>query len=200
MRRSGGPGLATSFDWTQRWPTWGWRTQVPRRPAMRVCAGEAGSTISAIGRVRSASPDRVRARSWQNWRIVVTWWSPSWSTSKREKSVAATPLGVDYLVHQRAAARAIEDELRPNSGCDVHCVQFVAGRVGRRGRVAAPRLPSSLIEHLTRTGLTVRHDGVQTMWQASSSATGPGFGHGHRPSFLGRRAPTGPTTRPVSLL
>ena len=33
------------------------------------------------------------------------------TTSKREKSVTLTPRGADYLAHQHAAARAIEDEL-----------------------------------------------------------------------------------------
>ena len=38
------------------------------------------------------------------------------TTSKREKSVALTPRGIDYLAHQRGAARAIEDELRAELG------------------------------------------------------------------------------------
>ena len=38
------------------------------------------------------------------------------TTSKREKSVALTPRGIDYLAHQRLAARAIEDELRAELG------------------------------------------------------------------------------------
>ena len=38
------------------------------------------------------------------------------TTSKREKSVVLTPLGVDYLAHQNAAARAIEEELRAELG------------------------------------------------------------------------------------
>ena len=36
--------------------------------------------------------------------------------SKREKSVIVTPRGLDYLTHQAAAARAIEDELRAELG------------------------------------------------------------------------------------
>ena len=37
-------------------------------------------------------------------------------TSKREKSVVLTPRGIDYLEHQRLAARSIEDELRAELG------------------------------------------------------------------------------------
>ena len=38
------------------------------------------------------------------------------TTSKREKSVVLTPRGIDYLEHQRLAARSIEDEIRAELG------------------------------------------------------------------------------------
>jgi DNA-binding MarR family transcriptional regulator len=87
----------------------------PDGRVLRVCAGEAGSTISAIGRelgITRQGASKVVAELADRGYVVVA----DSSTSKREKSVALTPLGVDYLVHQRAAARAIEDELRADLG------------------------------------------------------------------------------------
>ena len=87
----------------------------PDGRVLRVCAGEAGSTISAIGReigITRQGASKVVAELADRGYVVVA----DSSTSKREKSVALTPLGVDYLVHQRAAARAIEDELRAELG------------------------------------------------------------------------------------
>ena len=87
----------------------------PDGRVLRVCAGEAGSTISAIGRelgITRQGASKVVAEL----RIVAMSPVADSTTSKREKSVVLTPLGVDYLAHQRAAARAIEDELRAELG------------------------------------------------------------------------------------
>jgi DNA-binding MarR family transcriptional regulator len=87
----------------------------PDGRVLRLCSDRAGSTISAIGRElgitrqgASKVVDHLRDRGY-----VVVADSP---TSKREKSVIVTSRGADYLAHQRAAARAIEDELRAELG------------------------------------------------------------------------------------
>jgi DNA-binding MarR family transcriptional regulator len=87
----------------------------PDARVLRLCSDRAGSTISAIGRElgitrqgASKVVDHLRDRGY-----VVVADSP---TSKREKSVIVTSRGADYLAHQRAAARAIEDELRAELG------------------------------------------------------------------------------------
>ena len=87
----------------------------PDGRVLRVCSGEAGSTISAIGRelgITRQGASKVVAELRERGYVVVA----DSTTSKREKSVVVTPLGVDYLAHQRAAARAIEDELRAELG------------------------------------------------------------------------------------
>ncbi len=87
----------------------------PDGRVLRVCAGEAGSTISAIGRelgITRQGASKVVAELSDRGYVVVA----DSSNSKREKSVGLTPLGVDYLAHQRVAARAIEDELRAELG------------------------------------------------------------------------------------
>jgi DNA-binding MarR family transcriptional regulator len=87
----------------------------PDGRVLRMCAGEAGSTISAIGRelgITRQGASKVVAHLCDRGYVVVA----DSTTSKREKSVVLTPLGVDYLAQQRAAARAIEDELRAELG------------------------------------------------------------------------------------
>ena len=87
----------------------------PDGRVLRVCAGEAGSTISAIGRelgITRQGASKVVAELSDRGYVVVA----DSSSSKREKSVVLTPLGLDYLAHQRVAARAIEDELRAELG------------------------------------------------------------------------------------
>ena len=87
----------------------------PDGRVLRVCAGGAGSTISAIGRelgITRQGASKVVAELSDRGYVVVA----DSTTSKREKSVMLTPLGVDYLAHQRVAARAIEDELRAELG------------------------------------------------------------------------------------
>jgi DNA-binding MarR family transcriptional regulator len=87
----------------------------PDGRVLRLCSVRAGSTISAIGRElgitrQGASKVVVHLRD-RGYVVVAD--SP---TSKREKSVVVTSRGTDYLRHQRAAARAIEDELRAGLG------------------------------------------------------------------------------------
>jgi DNA-binding MarR family transcriptional regulator len=87
----------------------------PDGRVLRVCSDEAGSTISAIGRelgiTRQGASKVVGELSERGYLAVA-----DSSTSKREKSVVLTLLGVDYLTHQHAAAQAIEDELRAQLG------------------------------------------------------------------------------------
>jgi predicted transcriptional regulator len=85
----------------------------PDGRVLRMCSGEAGSTISAIGRElgitrQGASKVVTDLRD----RVTVA----DSTTSKREKSVTVTSRGIDYLAHQSAAARKIEDELRAELG------------------------------------------------------------------------------------
>ena len=75
----------------------------------------AGSTISAIGRelgITRQGATKVVARLHDHGYVAVD----DSTTSKREKSVTLTPRGVDYLAHQRTAARAIEDDLSAELG------------------------------------------------------------------------------------
>jgi DNA-binding MarR family transcriptional regulator len=87
----------------------------PDGRVLRVCSSDAGSTISAIGRelgITRQGASKVVAHLRDRGYVAVS----ASTTSKREKSVTLTPRGIDYLVHQRAAARAIEDELRVELG------------------------------------------------------------------------------------
>jgi DNA-binding MarR family transcriptional regulator len=82
---------------------------------LRVCSKDAGSTISAIGRelgITRQGASKVVAHLRDRGYVAVS----ASTTSKREKSVTLTPRGIDYLAHQRAAARAVEDELRVELG------------------------------------------------------------------------------------
>ncbi len=87
----------------------------PDGRVLRVCSGEAGSTISAIGRelgISRQGASKVVAHLRDRGYVSVA----DSMTSKREKSVALTSRGIDYLAHQRLAARSIEDELRAELG------------------------------------------------------------------------------------
>ena len=87
----------------------------PDGRVLRVCRGEAGSTISAIGRelgITRQGASKVVAHLRDRGYVEVA----DSTTSKREKSVVLTPRGVDYLAYQRNAARAIEDDLRAELG------------------------------------------------------------------------------------
>ena len=87
----------------------------PDGRVLRGCSVEGGSTIAAIGRelgITRQGASKVVAHLRDRGYVQVA----DSTTSKREKSVVLTPLGVDYLAHQRAAAQAIEDELRAELG------------------------------------------------------------------------------------
>ncbi len=87
----------------------------PDGRVLRVCSGRGGSTISAIGRelgITRQGASKVVMRLCDHGYVAVN----ASTTSKREKSVTLTPRGIDYLAHQRGAARAIEDELRAELG------------------------------------------------------------------------------------
>jgi DNA-binding MarR family transcriptional regulator len=89
--------------------------RLPDGRALRLCSGQAGSTISAIGRelgITRQGAGKVVAHLRDRGYVSIAD-SP---TSKREKSVMLTSRGVDYLQTQRAAARAIEDDLRDALG------------------------------------------------------------------------------------
>lgn len=87
----------------------------PDGRVLRLCSGQAGSTISAIGRElgitrqgASKVVGRLRDRGY-----VSAADSP---TNKREKRVVLTSRGFDYLKARRTAAQAIDDELRAEFG------------------------------------------------------------------------------------
>jgi DNA-binding MarR family transcriptional regulator len=87
----------------------------PDGRVLRVCSGEAGSTISAIGRelgISRQGASKVVANLCDGGYVAVA----DSKTSKRERSVILTPRGTDYLLHRRAAAEAIEKELRVELG------------------------------------------------------------------------------------
>ncbi len=87
----------------------------PDGRVLRMCSGEAGSTISAIGRelgITRQGASKVVTHLCDRGYVVIA----DSTTSKREKSVVLTALGSDYLAHQRAAARVIEDGLRAELG------------------------------------------------------------------------------------
>ena len=87
----------------------------PDGRVLRMCSSEAGSTISAIGRelgITRQGASKVVMHLRDRGYVTVA----DSTTSKREKSVTVTSRGIDYLAHQRAAARTIEDELRAELG------------------------------------------------------------------------------------
>ena len=87
----------------------------PDGQVLRLCLGQAGSTISAIGRelgITRQGASKVVGHLRDRGYVSVAD-SP---TSKREKSVILTSRGCDYLKAQRTAARRIEDELRADFG------------------------------------------------------------------------------------
>jgi DNA-binding MarR family transcriptional regulator len=90
----------------------------PDGRVLRTCADNAGATISAIGRelgITRQGASKVVAHLCDRGYVVVT----DSTTSKRERSVVLTARGIDYLTHQRAAAQAIEDELRAELGDEI---------------------------------------------------------------------------------
>jgi DNA-binding MarR family transcriptional regulator len=98
----------------------GFERRFPDGRVLRVCSGEAGSTISAIGReidITRQGASKVVAHLRDRGYVAVA----DSMTSKREKSVVLTPRGIDYLALQSAAARAIEDEVRTELGEAAFC-------------------------------------------------------------------------------
>jgi DNA-binding MarR family transcriptional regulator len=87
----------------------------PDGRVLRLCSGQVGSTISAIGReldITRQGAAKVVGHLRDRGYVAVA----DSSTSRREKSVVLTSRGIDYLRVQRAAGRAIEDELRAELG------------------------------------------------------------------------------------
>jgi DNA-binding MarR family transcriptional regulator len=87
----------------------------PDGRVLRLCAGHAGSTISAIGRelgMTRQGAGKVVGHLSESGYVTVA----DSSTSRREKSVALTARGADYVRAQDVAARAIENELRSTLG------------------------------------------------------------------------------------
>ena len=87
----------------------------PDGRVLRLCSSQAGSTISAIGRelgITRQGASKVVGHLRDRGYVAVA----DSATSRREKSVILTSRGTDYLRTQRAAARAIEDELRATLG------------------------------------------------------------------------------------
>jgi DNA-binding MarR family transcriptional regulator len=87
----------------------------PDGRVLRLCSGQSGSTISAIGRElgitrQGASKVVGHLRDRRYVEIADS------ATSKREKSVTLTPRGNEYLQAQRSAGRAIEEEMRAALG------------------------------------------------------------------------------------
>lgn len=83
----------------------------PDGRVLRLCSGQAGSTISAIGRelgITRQGASKVVGHLRDRGYVAVA----DSATSKREKSVILTSRGIDYLRAQRAAALAVEGELR----------------------------------------------------------------------------------------
>ncbi len=87
----------------------------PDGRVLRMCAGQTGVTISAVGRElgitrqgASKVVEHLRDRGY----VSVT----DSATSGREKSIATTPRGTAYLQAQRTAARSIEDALKAEIG------------------------------------------------------------------------------------
>jgi DNA-binding MarR family transcriptional regulator len=87
----------------------------PDGRVLRLCSGQSGSTISAIGRelgITRQGASKVVGHLRDRGYVVVA----DSATSGREKSVTLTAIGNDYLQAQRAAARAIENELAATLG------------------------------------------------------------------------------------
>lgn len=87
----------------------------PDGRVLRLCSGQAGSTISAIGReldITRQGAGKVVAHLSDCDYVTVS----ASATSGREKSVTLTSRGIEYLEVQHAAARKIERELQATLG------------------------------------------------------------------------------------
>jgi DNA-binding MarR family transcriptional regulator len=87
----------------------------PDGRVLRLCLGEAGSTISAIGRelgiTRQGATKVVTHLSERGYVMVA-----DSASSRREKSVTLTTRGMEYLRAQRTATQTIDDQLRAGLG------------------------------------------------------------------------------------
>jgi DNA-binding MarR family transcriptional regulator len=95
----------------------------PDGRVLRLCSGASGSTISAIGRelgITRQGASKVVARLCDRGYVTIA----DSATSKREKSVALTPRGRDYLRVQRKKVKEMEDELRTTLGDDAFHALF----------------------------------------------------------------------------
>jgi DNA-binding MarR family transcriptional regulator len=87
----------------------------PDGRVLQLCAAQAGSTIAGIGRelgITRQGASKVVGHLRDRGYVTVA----DSATSKREKSVVLTSRGIAYLHAQRAAALAIETELRAALG------------------------------------------------------------------------------------
>jgi DNA-binding MarR family transcriptional regulator len=87
----------------------------PDGRVLRLCSGDTGSTISAIGRelgITRQGAGKVVGRLRDRGYLSVA----DSATSGREKSVTLTLRGAEYLVAQRKAVRGIERRLRSELG------------------------------------------------------------------------------------
>ena len=87
----------------------------PDGRVLRLCLGEAGSTISAIGReigITRQGAGKVVAHLSDCGYVTVS----DSATSGREKSVTLTTRGTEYLGVQQSAAQEIERQLRATLG------------------------------------------------------------------------------------
>ena len=115
-RRSGVPGSAIKCDSTQPWPRLGSASAGFRMDGCSGCVEAGRDRRSRRSGASSASLVRGPARSSRHLRDRGYVTVADSATSRREKSVMLTSRGVDYLRTQRAAARAIEEELRAALG------------------------------------------------------------------------------------
>jgi len=175
------PGSATSFGWTVPCRDGVRGAQVSDGRVLRMCSREAGSTISGIGRelgITRQGASKVVAHLRDSGYVAVV----DSMTSKREKSVVLTPRGIDYLEHQRLAARSIEDELRAELGG----LRLSAGALlnaldaGEDVRLRA---------YLRRSSGTISRAGT-THWSSTAPPTRGGYPPLLRPSWIvGSRPP-----------
>ena len=115
-RRCGVPGLGTNFDSTPPWP---WRDSASEGFPTDACSGSVRNSADRPSRPSdesSASPARAPARSSLTYAKCGYVSVADSTTSGREKSVALTSRGVEYLEAQREATRDIDAQLRAELG------------------------------------------------------------------------------------
>ena len=147
-------GSATNFGWTERWPTRGSANAGFPTAVCCECAQTKLDPPSPPSDESLASPDRAS-------KVVADLSDRDYvrvadsTTSKREKSVVLTPLGVDYLAHRRVAAQKIEDEMRAELGDATFTALGGLLSALDAGEGVRNRVPTSLVQHLTRAGMAL---------------------------------------------